>query len=94
MVHHPFHLPQSRQPRNLNTSYVMVHPVGIWSSFSCNKLFKYILCYGSSILYLVFEGYCNHLNTSYVMVHPPLHNKDINVDGNLNTSYVMVHHYI
>ena len=68
MVHPGYGSMEYRQAFNLNTSYVMVHHDLTLSTSAISK-FKYILCYGSSIVELIKASVANYLNTSYVMVH-------------------------
>ena len=55
------------------------------------KIFKYILCYGSSRTFKSMLDARNDLNTSYVMVHQRLQSVVAVHTPYLNTSYVMVH---
>ena len=55
------------------------------------RLFKYILCYGSSRRPALELSEDKNLNTSYVMVHPHIKISFLSAFANLNTSYVMVH---
>ena len=48
MVHHHNLRHTYGSKMDLNTSYVMVHPTSFVTNLGEFKIFKYILCYGSS----------------------------------------------
>ena len=75
---------------HLNTSYVMVHQIDLLGTYDV-AVFKYILCYGSSMLWDWGWDWSAHLNTSYVMVHLGRKKRCCGCSIYLNTSYVMVH---
>ena len=58
-----------------------------------SRIFKYILCYGSSIRENAVLLFLTNLNTSYVMVHQSPIVTISPKSFYLNTSYVMVHRY-
>ena len=77
---------------NLNTSYVLVLPIYPLFGLLNFELFKYILCFGSTVIFVVFFITKNHLNTSYVLVlRHSIYNKR-HYSKYLNTSYVLVLH--
>ena len=49
MVHQAYHIQSYSRTPNLNTSYVMVHHIVNIAENITKMVFKYILCYGSSL---------------------------------------------
>ena len=72
MVHPAREAAVASTSKNLNTSYVMVHPSIRNYHQQDLAVFKYILCYGSSKIKKVIKKLHINLNTSYVMVHLPV----------------------
>ena len=91
MVHRRSRLPLCMHLKNLNTSYVMVHQTTLEQNATMACIFKYILCYGSSLVYGDIHRY--FLQFKYILCYGSSHTVTFPnfFEKHLNTSYVMVH---